>query len=84
VDRKTIRYKPVEKDSKFLIDRVRAIAEKYPSFGYRRIHASLLKEGAKINVKRLRRIYREKSYFLDGKRRIFDRSLSVIESPAEY
>lgn len=69
IDRKTIRYKPVEKDSKFLVSRVRAIAEKYPSFGYRRIHASLLKEGAKMNVKRLRRIYREQRLFLRRKKK---------------
>lgn len=69
IDRKTIRYKPVVKDSPGLISRVRAIAEKYPSFGYRRIHVRLQKDGIKINLKRLRRIYHEQGLFLRRKKK---------------
>jgi len=59
IDRKTIRYQPVKKDSDALVQSVRNLAGKYPSFGYCRIHQKLSQQGFAINIKRLRRIYRE-------------------------
>lgn len=41
---------------------IRRLAYQHPRFGYRRIHA-LLKKGWKINVKRVRRIWREEGPF---------------------
>ena len=47
---------------------IRRLAYKHPRFGYRRIHA-LLKKGWKINVKRVRRIWREEGLQVKKKRR---------------
>jgi putative transposase len=69
IDRKTIRYQAVEKDSQNLKARVKALAEKYPSFGYRRIHARLKREGIVMNIKRLRRIYVEQRLNLRRQKR---------------
>lgn len=57
IDRKSLHYEAVEKDSQILTRQVRAIAEKYPSFGYRRVHEALKRQGVQMNLKRLRRIY---------------------------
>ncbi len=69
IDRKTVHYRPVEKDSPGLIKQIRTIAERHPSYGYRRIHVHLKRLGVEINVKRLRRIYREQRLFLRRQKR---------------
>lgn len=69
IDRKTMHYKPVEKDPPELLKRVRQIAERHPSYGYRRVHHMLKRQGVKMNLKRLRRIYREQRLFLRRQRR---------------
>jgi putative transposase len=38
--------------------RIRAIAEARPRFGFQRIHVLLRREGWRVNVKRVRRLYR--------------------------
>jgi putative transposase len=48
---------------------VRAIAEKFPSFGYRRVHESLRRKGISMNIKRLRRIYRDQRLLLRRKKK---------------
>lgn len=62
-------YRPVEKDAPELVAKIREIAEKYPNFGYRRIHNRILKSGILINIKRLRRIYREQKLILRRKKK---------------
>lgn len=39
-------------------DRIRALAVKYPRYGYRRIHVMLLRDGFKVNRKRVQRLWR--------------------------
>lgn len=68
IDRKTLHYKPVVKDSAALIKQVKDIAEKYTSFGYRRIHDRLKREGVNLNIKRLRRIYKQERLILRRKK----------------
>lgn len=69
IDRKTLHYKPVQKDAPELVNKIRAIAEKYPSYGYRRVHSRLSRQGVKMNIKRLRRIYLEQKLFLRRRKR---------------
>jgi putative transposase len=37
---------------------VRELAQSRPRFGYRRIHVLLLRDGWRVNMKRVRRLYR--------------------------
>lgn len=48
---------------------IRRLAHKYPRFGYRRIHHLLKGLGWRINVKRVRRIWREEGLQVKKKRR---------------
>jgi putative transposase len=48
---------------------IRRLAFKHPRFGYRRIHALLKGLGWQINVKRVRRIWREEGLQVRKKRR---------------
>ena len=38
--------------------RIRALAVKYPRYGYRRIHVMLLRDGFVVNRKRIQRLWR--------------------------
>lgn len=42
-----------------LLDRLKALSGKHPRYGYRRIHALLLREGWRVNRKRVQRLWRE-------------------------
>jgi putative transposase len=48
---------------------IKQLAYKYPRFGYRRIHALLAALGWQVNVKRVRRIWREEGLQVKKKRR---------------
>lgn len=69
--RSTCRYKSVAADETDLRKRIIYHAHKHARFGYRRIHVLLMREGRLINIKRVRRIYREESlsYRLSKRRR---------------
>ena len=41
-----------------LRERIRALAAKYPRYGYRRVHVMLLHDGFQVNRKRLQRLWR--------------------------
>jgi len=69
IDRKTLHYQATPRDPPQLVKEVRAIAEKFPSFGYRRVHESLKRKGVVMNIKRLRRIYREQRLILRRKKK---------------
>jgi putative transposase len=57
--RPTVQYKPRKKPADELVrDRLRAIAQERPRFGWRRLRIMLRREGIVLNHKRLRRIYR--------------------------
>lgn len=57
--RSVSRYVPQRSDPPELIERILAIAAERPRFGYRRIHRMLVREGIRINRKRLLRIYQD-------------------------
>jgi putative transposase len=48
----------VAKDQSALRLRIRGIAHRRPRFGYQRIHVMLRREGWRVNMKRVRRLYR--------------------------
>jgi putative transposase len=54
-----MRYKTTRADDAGLRQRMKAIAHECRSFGYRRLHVLLKREGYVINHKKLFRLYRD-------------------------
>jgi len=58
--RSTQRHKPRRNfDEEHLRKRLRAMSTKFPRFGYRRIHAMLIRDGYACNRKRIQRLWRD-------------------------
>ncbi len=58
--RSTQRYRPVRADQdQALLMRMRRLAEQNPRYGYRRVWASLRREGWEVNRKRVQRLWRQ-------------------------
>ena len=57
--RSTIRYASRRGSQAPLVGRIREIAEVRVSYGYRRVHVLLRREGWRVNHKRVSRVYRE-------------------------
>ncbi len=58
-NRSTNRYAPVPGDyEQRLVEAIHKLAETHPRYGYRRVHALLVHEGWKVNVKRVERLWR--------------------------
>jgi transposase InsO family protein len=58
--RSTLRYQRRPRaDEAALIRAIRRLARRHPRFGYKRIHARLVHEGWRVNVKRARRLWIE-------------------------
>lgn len=56
--RSSQRYQPVPTDfEQQLLAAMRKLADRYPRFGYRRIHAMLVADGWTVNVKRVERLW---------------------------
>jgi putative transposase len=56
--RSTLRYQRRQRaDEAPLIGQLRKLAERYPRWGYKRMHARLVKSGWKVNRKRVRRLW---------------------------
>lgn len=76
--RNTCRYRSILKPPTELIERIKAIAERWKRWGYRQIHNRLRLEGVPINHKRTYRIYREEGLMVRRKRR---KKLVVARKP---
>jgi putative transposase len=59
VDRSSVRYRSVRPDDAEARAAMKAIASERRRFGYRRIHVMLERQGIVMNLKKLRRLYRE-------------------------
>jgi len=59
VDRSTVRYRSKRPDDTDLRQAMRSVAIERRRFGYRRIHVMLARQGITMNLKKLRRLYRE-------------------------
>ncbi len=58
--RSTLRYRAASRASDLpLLRAVKRLARKHPRWGYRRIHAVLERQGWTVNLKRVRRLWRE-------------------------
>ena len=62
-------YRPRGRDDEALRQHLRALAERYPRYGYPTLHALLVAEGRVINPKRTWRLYREEGLQVRTKRR---------------
>lgn len=69
IDRSGHRYRSVRKDESDLKIKIRDLAEARPRYGYRRIHVLMARQGIKMNLKRLRRLYKEEGLCVKTKRR---------------
>jgi len=58
-DRSSVRYRSVRPDDQDLRDAMKTVASERRRFGYRRIHVMLERQGIGMNLKKLRRLYRE-------------------------
>jgi transposase InsO family protein len=71
-----------------LVERMRALAESRPRFGYRRIHALLLREGWRVNRKRIQRLWREEGLKVpqrqSKRRRLGSSENGALRKRAEY
>jgi putative transposase len=57
--RSTVRYRPRPREAEAsLVRALRRLVRRHPRFGYRRIHARLVATGWRVNVKRVRRLWR--------------------------
>lgn len=59
VDRSSIRYRSIRPDDAAERSAMKAVAAERRRFGYRRIHIMLERQGIVMNLKKLRRLYRE-------------------------
>jgi transposase InsO family protein len=58
--RSTLRYCPRQRANEdALVRAIRRLARRHPRYGYRRIHARLVKQGWTVNLKRVRRLWNE-------------------------
>lgn len=69
--RATIRYRTVRplKEEMELRSRLRKLAEEHTRWGYRILHTLLLREGWRVNRKRVQRLYREEGLAVRRRRR---------------
>ncbi len=68
--RSTQRYGPqIKDDEPALIRRMQELVRRHPRFGYRRIGAMLRAEGRRINLKRVRRLWKQEGFRVPTKTR---------------
>lgn len=59
VDRSSMRYRSLRPDDAAIREAMKKVASERRRFGYRRIHVMLDRQGIVMNLKKLRRLYRE-------------------------
>jgi putative transposase len=80
VPRTTNDYRSKAKDQSALCIRIRDLAQARVRYGYRRLHILLLREGWKVNHKRVYRLYRQEGLSLRLKSKKKRVSVSRIET----
>lgn len=65
----SLRYQSRRQDQAALRERLKELAQERPRFGYRRLQVLLLREGWRVNHKRVLRLYREEGLKLRPKKR---------------
>lgn len=64
VDRSSMRYRSIRSDDACIREALKKVASERRRFGYRRIHVMLHRQGIVMNLKKLRRLYREEKLTL--------------------
>jgi putative transposase len=83
VARSSVCYRSIRPTQEPLRARIREIASIRVSYGYRRVHVLLRREGWRVNAKRVRRLYRDEGLSLRSKKPKRRRSASPrVERPA--
>lgn len=87
--RSTQRYQPRQRDGECeLTKRISELASKHPRYGYRRIHALLVREGHRVNRKRVHRIWKTEGLKVPHKQRkrhrVGTKDGSCIRNQAKY
>jgi putative transposase len=59
IDRSSLRYRSIRPDDAHIREAMKLVASERRRFGYRRIHVMLGRQGIVMNLKKLRRLYRE-------------------------
>lgn len=59
IDRSSVRYRSIRPDDADIREAMKLVASERRRFGYRRIHVMLDRQGIIMNLKKLRRLYRE-------------------------
>ena len=77
-------YQPKPRQDSEIRQRIHELAREYPRRGYRFIHALLVRTGAKINKKRVRRLWREEGLTVKRKTSKKIRTGASIPMQAEY
>lgn len=69
VSRTVVKYKSQRADDIVLVTRLKDLASMRQRFGAKRLHTLLLREGFKVNLKKIKRIYRELNLLLKHRKR---------------
>ena len=88
-DRSTMRYRSVRPDDAAIREAMKKVASERRRFGYRRIHVMLDRQGIVMNLKKLRRLYREEKLMVrkrGGRKRALGtrRPLALPSRPNEH
>jgi putative transposase len=86
LSRSTCRYEAKRRDDIALRQKIRAIAQARPRFGYRRILVMLKRDGLRIGSERVRRLYREEGLSLrmrPKRRRKLASYLRIVAPPPQ-
>lgn len=68
--RSTQRYEPrVKRDEAALVNAMHALVRRHPRFGYRRVHALLVRDGWRVNRKRVHRLWKQERLRVPPKQR---------------
>lgn len=78
INRKSHRYRQRRKPLTKLIEQIRQLAIKHPSFGYRRIRALLGRDGIKINLKKVYRLWKQEKLALPKRKTRKPRTKSTV------
>ena len=79
IHRAMIRYRSVKPDDAPVRRRLHELAKDRPAFGVKRLHTLLRRDGLVINLKKVRRLYREEQLQLKPRRR--RRRSSTVRAP---
>lgn len=81
LSRTVVNYKTKRFDDPKLVDRLKDLAAKRRRWGPVRLHNLLKREGFKVNIKKVKRIYREQNLFLKSRKKI--KIKSTVRVPLE-